>query len=598
MGSRFYIRNFILFGLLANSQLQIPVGEMEYNLDMEISGLFHILTDVQKYFGIHSIITYRGKVDLNPSLEQLLMDRFSLPLYTIRPDEGPLNRSYNHSGVLIIVFFTGLDDPIMEAINDANLRKNLRFIAFIYASPRNEKKHFTTEVIREFFEWCWDRSIDKTVLIVRDKTNIDMWSYYYLGKIYVLRFGVVHSFLEALRKIRFNLTVQVVNDPPFVFWYNSSDQADLTGSNVSLSGSIGLMIVEFTRYLNATINIIPIPGQQTARYEIFQMPGNQTPDIVANVVDDNSIRAFSPMVAESQICLAVPNRRMIPPYRYIDKILSPGMYPALLLSSLGVFLIKYFSQRRRSFLDPIFNTIRFHLAIPLPGGQLHRLPLADKLVEVFSFFFLGLLISASVSVMSTTMTTGIWEPPITNVETMRASGLRIMTDDPTIPQAFMYDVMPRSLADLVFVVDTETMFHHITCLNSSYAYVIRTPNWGAFRLYQQRMKREFFQIAGKELCSSMRPIRVPLSPKSALRFFFIDYYRTVFKSGLIHKWVQMGFNKFREIKNLKKLPIETDEYFRPLSIDFFWVFICIYIGGMFVSILVFFMELLVHRYWR
>ncbi|XP_017120531.1 uncharacterized protein LOC108141595 [Drosophila elegans] len=597
MGSRFYMRNFILFGLLASSHMQIPVGEMEANLDREISVLFEILQKVQTTYGLDRAITFTGNVDLNPSLEQRAMDSISLPLYSVRSELGVFNQRYPSDNYVVIVIFTGLDDPSLAAVKDMALQNTEVFFVFLYSSPRNEKKRFGMDSIRALFAWCWELTIITTVLIVRNGSNIEQWSYFFLRNINIVSLDVGEQFLSVMRRNSYKFSVQVVNDPPSVFWYNSSDQAALTGGgNISLSGCIGLMIVEFIRYLNATFYILPVSGQQTSQYEVVQLPGNQSVDLVANMVDNDSLKSFSPMVADSQICVVVPNHRLLAPYRYIDKNVNSLTYPIISLSILGVFLIKYFAHRRRSLLDPIFSSFRFHLAIPLPGGQLDRLPLADKLVEVFSFFFLGLLVGATVSVMSTAFTTGMWEPQITNVETMRASGLKILTADPTILQVFKDNVLPSSLADLVTIVDMGTKFRYMTGLNHNYAYVVKTHNWKALRLYQQHIKTEPFQIAGQELCSRVRAIRIPISPKSPLRFLYLSYFRTVFESGLLQKWDQMGFKKYREINNLFKLPSDVQNHFRPLSVDYFLVFIWLYIGGMFVSTLVFATELLINKY--
>ncbi|KAI8035895.1 hypothetical protein M5D96_011326, partial [Drosophila gunungcola] len=475
MGSRFYMRNFILFGLLASSYLQIPVGEMEANLDREISVLFKILQKLQTIYGLDRAITFTGNVELRPSLEQRAMDTISLPLYSVRFELGVLNQRYPSDNYVVIVIFTGLDDPSLAAVKDKALQNTEVFFVFLYTSPRNEKKTL------------WNGLYSRVIRLV---------------------LGADDNYNSAHCSQQHQYRTVV---------YNSSDQAAVTGGgNISLSGCIGLMIVEFIRYLNATFYILPVSGQQTSQYEVIQLPGNQSVDVVANMVDNDSLKSFSPMVTDSQICVVVPNHRLLAPYRYIDKNVNIRTYPIISLSILGVFFIKYFAHRRRSLLDPIFSSFRFHLAIPLPGGQLDRLPLADKLVEVFSFFFLGLLVGATVSVMSTAFTTGMWEPQITNVETMRASGLKILTADPTILQVFKDNILPSSLADLVTVVDMRTKFRYMTGLNHNFAYVVKTHNWKALRLYQQHIKTEPFQIAGKELCSRVRAIRIPISPKSPL----------------------------------------------------------------------------------
>ncbi|XP_016957824.1 uncharacterized protein LOC108029847 [Drosophila biarmipes] len=595
MGSRFYVRNFVLLGLIASSQLQIPVDIVEDNIDNEIISLFHLIASVKTYIGINCFITFTDKIDLRTSLQQRLMDTFSLPVYTMASDLGPLNHQYLKAENMVIAFFTGLDDPTLEALNDQDFQYGAVLLILIYAAPPHPKP-FDGDSIYELFSWCYDRWLDRTILIIRRTNETEMWSFYFLGQLRVVKLDSSDVFLNNIRKDDYKFLLQVVNDPPTIFWYNSSDQADVTGGgNISLSGHIGLMMMNYLRFLNVTTDIITVPGQQTAQYEIFSHLDDRRVDVVANMVDDNSLK-FSPVVMDSQLCVLVSNRRTIPVGRYFDQMVSPGVHRLTTLTSIAVFAIKYLSQRHRSILDPFFNTLRFFLALPLPNGSLDRLPMADKFIEVFSFFFVALFVSSNVSLLSTVFTTGIYEPAITNAETMRASGLKILTYDPSIVQAFNDNTLPNSLADQVVLVDFPTMFHLLVTLNDSYAYVVKTPNWQSFRLFQQRMKSETLKIIGGELCSKSRPMRIAINSRSPIRFFFKSYFEMVFESGLQKKWLEMSFQKYRDVTGLKKLPMDASRNSEPLTIDFFTLTIKMYICGMALSALVFVIELLLDRY--
>ncbi|XP_037713484.1 uncharacterized protein LOC119549456 [Drosophila subpulchrella] len=596
MECRFFVRNFVLFGLIASSQLRIVVKEVENNLDNEINSFFQMINTLEGVMGFYCVITYTGKVDLSSSLQQRIMEAFPLPIYTVGSDLGPVNHHYLSAQNMVVALFTGLDDPTLAALDDTELRFGKVFVILIYAPPPNAKNTFNMDFIHELFSWCWGRSLDRVALIARGKYETELWSFYHLEKLRPFQTENPRMFLLTLRRDDYTFILQAVNDPPTIFWYNSSEQADVTnGGNISLSGPIGLMMVNFMRFLNVTMEIIPVPGQQTSQYEIFHQTDGRRVDVVANMVDDNNLK-FSPVLSDLRLCVLVSNRRTIPVSKYIGRVISPGVHQIAILTSCVVFMIKYLSHGRRSLLDPFFNTLRFNLAFPLADFHLNRLPIADKFIEVFSFFFISLIVSSIISMLSTVFTTGIFEPAITNAETLRASGLKIMTDDPTIPQAFKDDILPSSLADRVILVDFPTLFHHIISLNDSYAYVVKTPNWNSFRLYQQRMKSETLRIVGGELCSKSRPLRMPIHPRSPIRFFFQYYFEKIFESGLSQKWREMGFQKYREIKSLQKLPIDHDMISRPLTIEFFKSFILLYIGGMALSTLVFIIELLLNRY--
>lgn len=369
------------------------------------------------------------------------------------------------------------------------------------------------------------------------------------------------------------------------------------GGNLSVSGPLGLIIINFLRHLNVTIDIVPIPGKQSSQYELFQQPDDLRAENGVNMVG-SALLKYSPMVTQSRMCLLVSNRRMIPFSRFLDRLVSPGVHKLTFVSSIGIFVIKYFSHRPRSFVDAIFCTIRFFFAIPLPSIILNRLPVVDRFIEVFIIIFVQILLSSNISITTSALTTGFWEPPIINVETMRASGLHILTEDPTILQAFKENILPSSLADLVILVDEDTYFHHVTTLNNSFVYVVQAHNWQIFRLYQQQMTNEPFEIANEELCSKWRILGIPLNPKSPLRFMFKDYFYRILESGLREQWVHSGFKKFCEFNNLKKLPVDSVDSWQPLSIEFYSNVIRAYIIGLVIATLAFVAELLHNGYRR
>ncbi|XP_017051528.1 uncharacterized protein LOC108095101 [Drosophila ficusphila] len=597
MATRLCIRNLIFLGLLAGSQLQVPVAEVDHKLDPEISLLFDLAKQMQEDMGINSIILYTGHFDQRPSVQQLLMDEFSLPIYCVGSDLGPVKHRYLFAEMLAVVLFTGFDDPTLAALDDPELRHIEKVFIFIYA-PLDVEKRFEKESIQKFFELCWDLWFDRAMIIIRGESELELWSYYYLGGVHTSPVDLSTTLSTAIRRDNHRFLLQVVNDFPSIFWYNSSEQADVTGGgNISLSGTTGLMMVEFMRHLNVTMDIIVMPGRQKYEDDISLRPSDQPVDVIANLVDNSSLK-YSPVVAYSRICLVVSNRRRIPLHRFVERGFPQKAQRIFMFSCLGIFLVKYFGYRRRDFFHSLLSTFRFYLGIPVPAAQLNRMPLSEKILEVIIFFFVGLLISANISVFSTSLTTGIFEPEITNAETFRASGLKIMTDDSSVLQAFENDVVLSSLLDLVVVVNQSTMFNHVTSLNESYAYAIRTPNWNLLQLYQERMNNKPLMIAGEELCSKTHQMRIPISPRSPLKFVFMEYFLSVYESGLPHKWLQMSFDKVRELGNLKSLPLDTERSFKPLTFEFYAAIFKIYVSLLTFSVIVFVMEVLLKIYWK
>ncbi|XP_070139942.1 uncharacterized protein Ir56a [Drosophila kikkawai] len=583
MESRYHLRTWHLLSLILVSifilntcSLKIPleIGKTNEKLDQDVNEFFNAVEAPLRFLGCQSIIAYTGNFDLQPSLEQRLMERFTIPIYTVKSHKGPLNRRYLEAETLVVVMFSGFDDPTLDALNDTELAYGLK-LSFAFFST----KPLTLKELREFFNWCWERKFIRSLVMFQGESEFETWIFYKLQKLVVTKISNGGSVTDFFRREVYKFHVQVANDMPSIFWYNSSEQADVIGGgNISLSGPIGIMMVEFMRYLNATMDILAVPEAQNSNYEFLEVGSNRPVDMVANLVDNDSY-LFSPVVRDTQTCLLVPRHRMISEGRYLDKVLDSRLYYLLLATFIMVLVVKYLAHRRRSLVDSLFGSIRFLYAIPLPGGQLDRLPLADKIIEVYCFLWVGIYVTTCVCVLSSALTTGIHYPPIKDVESMRDSGLRIMTMDPTILQAFKDNVMPTSLEDLVDLVEARVRRQQFLSLNQSVVHVAQTHNWPVLRLYQNRLSTKGFSIAGPKLCSKTRHLRLPISPYSPLRHLFNDYYSKIVESGLQQKWLMTGFQKFRQILGITKLPLDSEKEFKPLTLAFYSVIIKIYLGA-------------------
>ncbi|KAH8257967.1 hypothetical protein KR038_003588 [Drosophila bunnanda] len=583
--------------ILASSEMQIPleIGASNEQLDNDINSLFGVISVLNKAIGCYSYIAYTGNVHLRPSLEQRLMERFERPIYTIGSYQGPVNHRYKKAENIVIVLFTGLDDPIIKAVNDTELANGKNHYCFLYVPRSNEKRLLTMDEMGKFFSWCFGLNIDRVMLLFHGKSEFEIWSYYYLTELTIVKVRGI-SYPQFLRYQGFRFSVKAVNDPPNIFWYNSTEQSDVIhGGNISLSGTVGIMIVEFMRYINATMDIYLIEKKENSNYELFQAPGDRRVDLVANLEVNDSL-LYSPVITQTQICLLVPHRRMIPLSTYFWKVANPNILMLTLPTWLLIFIIKYIAHHRRSLVDSLFSTLRFNLGVPLPGGQLERLPLADKIMEVYTLLFLGIFISGCGSLLGSALTTGLYYPPITDEESMRASGLRIITEDPKMQQTFRDNRLPSSLTDLVDIVDDQTILNNFRSLNDSVVYVALSHNWQKIQLYQERLKANRIAITGPKLCSNVRQLRLPISPMSPLRFTFQQYFFRVFESGLEQKWRQLSFQKFRETYSLPKLPSDMGIVWKPLDTSFYTVCITVYICCMSLSTLIFIIEILYKRY--
>ncbi|XP_033251398.1 uncharacterized protein LOC117190427 [Drosophila miranda] len=417
--------------LLASSQQKCQHHrEMaKQSADENIGTLFEVIHVYAGLFGVRNFITFTGHMDLRPSLQQRLMEKFNTPLYVVGSNLGPLNRHYLKATNIVITLFTGLSDPTLSAVNDTLLSRTGSTFLFFHrpATDEEELQHLTDEEMQIFFIMCYRRHFVRSILIFRRENKYEAWTYYYLSKTMTIHKLTTRdsSFHQRYAKC-----------------LNSTGDSNVPGGgNISIGGTLGILMREFMTYMNSSMDILPNEGRQSSVYQIGDHSDGRIVDVVANLVDE--------MLTDSRICLVVPNR-----------------------------------------------------------------------VPVYSLLGMVIFISVTQSFLATSLTSGFFEPGITNVATMRASGLRIMTDDPTVPQIFFKNRLPRCLADRLRLVDTDTMIQHFLQLNYSYAYVMRSPSWRVLSLYQQNMRVPKFRMTKRELCTKARLLRLPISTESPLRFAF------------------------------------------------------------------------------
>lgn len=209
----------LLVGLvLVSSQRQIPleVAETDEWLERDIGFLFEVIAMVNSSLRLSCLITYSGDIELRPSLEQRLMENFSVPLYTGGSHKGPLNRHYQSGNSMVITLLSGLDDPNLAALNDPELSHGSRIFGFLYA--RNDGRLLTQEGILKFFSWCWERRFVRSLLFFQGQSDFETWSYFYFSNVTLIRLRTSGTLIRNVRSQGYRFTVQAAIDLPTIFW--------------------------------------------------------------------------------------------------------------------------------------------------------------------------------------------------------------------------------------------------------------------------------------------------------------------------------------------------------------------------------------------
>ncbi|XP_043067015.1 uncharacterized protein Ir56a [Drosophila bipectinata] len=595
MWGRLYLVSFLLLGLVAKSQMSIqaPVESDEF-FNKPIQHLLGVARGSMRSFGFQNFVVYSDFPHIKPSVQQRLMEVTNKSVFSVTDSfVGSSNDQYKYGVNVVIVLFTNVNDRIMSSV-EHNERWNIvrKVFFFLYIPPAGEVIPSINDTIRDVFKFCWARRFDMMFLLFQGQ----IWAFEHFRNMTYGRLPPKFFYIDYYRSLNMKFLVQVIPDPPMSFWSNSTEQSTVTGgANISLHGPIGLLVVEFIKNMNATMEIQPIDHKPSLQYWINQESiRDRNVDLVANLVFYNTSIDHSVMM-DSQICLLLPRYRLISPFLYMSVTWKNQVHICIILLIFCVIFIKYFAYHPRNLFHAILSTIRFYLSIPVPTAEVRRLVLADRFLHLFSSFGMSLFYGISLSLLATKFTTGIFYPLITDVQSFQDSGLRIMTEDPAVLKLFEEDQLPRSLKNKVTFVDIDTLGDHFLNLNDSLAYVVKSTTWAGIQMYQERLKRPRLWIADDNLCSRPRSLRVPIYPQSPIAKLFPEFYMRVFESGLIQKWYRMGFSKYRELSGLYKLPTDPEIY-RPLTMEFYRNYMLIYICGMSLATLVFVIELIYHRF--
>ncbi|XP_068147379.1 uncharacterized protein Ir56a [Drosophila tropicalis] len=336
-------------------------------------------------------------------------------------------------------------------------------------------------------------------------------------------------------------------DDPMLKAYNSTVQSNGVngGNQLQLGGVLGSLLVEFAHFVNATLEIYHLPDNKNFTANFKRLAGDRNVAISPNLVEDDGLCRISPLVIISRICLVVPNRRPMPKCTYLETICKSSFRMFILFCILVHFFIK-------------------------------------RLTNPHHFLTMHLI-------------SGYYKPTITDVETMKASGLRILYTDTHVKELFEHDSLPIELMPQLLLVNSSTMDHHLNTLDMNYAYVVEEQHYDKIEYIQRHLENPKLKMAHNDLCSAPRFLRNAVnigSPLSRALFIYNDQMRA---NGMFIKFIKNGIQMGAERGYYKQVSVEITTL-APLNLEFYGILLSFYMIFMFIGIIVFIIELLVHRY--
>lgn len=355
------------------------------------------------------------------------------------------------------------------------------------------------------------------------------------------------------------------------------------------------MINEFIRYIGGTMELFCFDNRSDLHRNIKRVAGDQLIDIGVNVVANNSLLNLTPTVLQSRLCLLVPFNRPMALHKYLPHCTKGSLYLFWLFVAVVNALIKRLSNPNLSWSELCYRSFNLFTAFRPIGRGYRNLRPAGKIIESFTQLYLVIIVSLICSALTASITLGYYEPEIKDVQSMLASGLRIMVSDQEHLRAFQQNDLPRELLPRVLVVDYGVHKQHLLSLNVSYAYVVETSRWEHNALMQWRLRKPKLVLAPDQLCTAYRTlvfnVRIGM-PNGYMFYFFVT---AALESGLNMKWMQMGLQQAQQLGLVIPAPYEPIQEFR-LPLEFFRVAFTFYAVAILASLVVFALERM-HMLW-
>ncbi|EDW72484.2 uncharacterized protein Dwil_GK20683 [Drosophila willistoni] len=386
-------------------------------------------------------------------------------------------------------------------------------------------------------------------------------------------------------------------DDPMLKAYNSTVQNDgVNGeSQLQLGGVLGILLVEFARFINATLEIYHLPDKDNFKENFKRVAGDRNVAISPNLIEDNGLCQISPLVVVSRVCLAVPNRRPMPKYTYLGTICKSSFRMFILFCILVHFFIKRLTNPRQPLSTSVESSLQLSIGLPRTHRVFQRLTAPEKHVETSFYLFLFTSLNIASSFLTMHLISGYYKPTITDVETMKASGLRILYTDTAVRELFEHDSLPIELMPQLLLVNSSTMDHLLNTLDMNYAYLIEEHHFEKLTYIQRHLEYPKLKIAHNDLCSAPRFLRCAINMGSPLSRALFAFNHQVRSNGLFIKFIKSGTQMGAEQGYYKHAPVEVTTL-DPLNLQFFSILFYFYITFMIIGIIVFITEMLVHRY--
>ncbi|XP_070063718.1 uncharacterized protein [Drosophila virilis] len=290
----------------------LVIGQIKTVVEDEYQNqFFAIISQVDRLGIFKNFITYADNKEqaneygTSVSLQQRLMETFERPVIVAGTEIGLLRNIINDRN-LAIIFFNGMHDSTLSTVDETLRSLKTIMTIFVYKLKRNLMPSLGH--LEVFFTWCWNRQFYNIILLHKYKSTFEIWSYEMKREMKIYRLTNLTVSQEEQRAHykfadmgQYRSVVAVYQNLPDTFFYKSKD------GTVALGGHLGILLDEFMRHVNGTMDIMPLSFRNYTNAIAKGHKGGRIVDIGANLVTDLSFASYSPIVLATRTCLILPH---------------------------------------------------------------------------------------------------------------------------------------------------------------------------------------------------------------------------------------------------------------------------------------------------
>ncbi|KNC33452.1 hypothetical protein FF38_09828 [Lucilia cuprina] len=593
----------------------LPVHLGNYDLEF----VFNFTRYLHRIHRFHSFIAFSEKREYNRAehvivrpLEQALMEEFQVPVVVWGRKSTAKLRYRIGVNNLIFVYISKVNDPILSVVS--RTLEGIHYMPMVFIFKRKHNRPPTMEEIRSIFKWCWQENILNVALTYQIMHR--KWSYIDNAMRLDIK-NEIFNYTPFPKLTIFNATEQAYkHEGSFI----NDDLLDVQGYRFStpmfmdtptvflthyekhgnkrvllfVTGTAGRTYHEYIHYINGTVNVKPT---HSLSYYHFQ---KKTLTYASKKLIDIGIHPYSSLLPYAHLtegsypvgltnaCVIVPVKAEIAHGQYILRVLPTFIWLVWIGELLALFILQCVHLGRLDIGSGIIYSFRTLMSQPLNIQEFEKRRGLLRSLHLFVILLSVLVNSGFSASLTSILSTTLVGKQITSVEDLLQSGLQIMTSIYEKEVYFDQNLLPPTLKPILHIVNESELEEHKDNLNTSYAYVVNSEEWGKYDFQQQLMWRPRFRIAHtKHLCTVQQYLRFPLQWDSpfiqSLEMFII--YTT--DSGLRQAWSHWSIYQATRMKLIKiwKPKEEKDE--KPFSISHFITIIFIYSAFMLAAILCF-----------